>query len=110
MSIKEINNQISGLNNQIAELKKQRDKLIEDGNREWQDKYANAITQPWWREAVDLFCPNHDCINCDDDNLASGYIDHNRPRCLRCYLLKLIKDNYVEDGLRFVLKCELSGL
>jgi hypothetical protein len=44
-----------------------------------------------------LLVPKHDTINCSDENTASGYMDHGRPRCRRCRLLDIKRDGCNTD-------------
>ena len=38
--------------------------------------------------------PNHECTSCSDDNPTNYYEDHGRPRCKRCALLRIKKDEF----------------
>jgi hypothetical protein len=45
-------------------------------------------------DALVQLVTTHDTINCSDANLASAYNDHNRPRCRRCRLLEIQRQQF----------------
>lgn len=59
------------------------------------------------KDLIDILTPEHDTVNCNDNNRASAYIDHNSdlPRCTRCYMLSdALSHSEIDDHIGLVLR------